>query len=231
MPERLMDSRIAALHQLIAALHERVAVEPVQAAEVLPKILEDLHTALEELHVAEEEQYQQNEALAAARLTAEVERQRYQELFDFAPDGYLVTDSDGMIQEANRAAAALLGVPQPHLLDKSLTGFIVERTPTFSAFLPRLRQLECMQDWEIHLQPWAGATFPAELTVATIHAAAGRGRSALAAARHLAAQAGRGGPQAGPQNSGASGRRAYSRAATYECPVAGRNWRAPTRRH
>src|SRR5215475_684558 len=161
-PERLLNSRIAALHQ-------RVAAESVQVAEVLPELLEDLHTALEELHVAEEEQYQQNEALAAAHLTAEVERQRYQELFDFAPVGYLVTDADGMIQEANRAGAALLGVPQPHLLDKSLTDFIAEEErPTFSALLPRLRQLEGMQDWEIRLQPRAGATFPAELTVATM---------------------------------------------------------------
>ena len=170
MHERLLDSRIAALHQLIAALHQRVVAEPGQAAEAVPEILEDLHTALEELHVAEEEQYQQNEALVAARLSAEVERQRYQELFDFAPDGYLVTDSNGIIQEANRAAAALLGVPQPQLLDKALTDFIAEEErPTFSAFLPRLLQLECMQDWEIRLQPWAGATFPTELTVAAIH--------------------------------------------------------------
>ena len=169
MHERLLDSRIAALHQLIAALHQRVVAEPGQAAEAVPEILEDLHTALEELHVAEEEQYQQNEALVAARLSAEVERQRYQELFDFAPDGYLVTDSNGIIQEANRAAAALLGVPQPQLLDKALTDFIAEEErPTFSAFLPRLLQLECMQDWEIRLQPWAGATFPTELTVAAI---------------------------------------------------------------
>lgn len=170
MHERLLDSRIAALHQLIAALHQRVVAEPGQAAEAVPEILEDLHTALEELHVAEEEQYQQNEALVAARLSAEVERQRYQELFDFAPDGYLVTDSNGIIQEANRAAAALLGVPQPQLLDKALTDFIAEEErPTFSAFLPRRLQLECMQDWEIRLQPWAGATFPTELTVAAIH--------------------------------------------------------------
>jgi len=164
-----MDSRITALHQLIAALHQRVAAEPVQTAQLLPELLEDLHTALEELQVAEEEQYQQNAALAAARLTAEAERQRYQELFDFAPVGYLVTDPDGVIQEANQAAAALLGVPQPRLLDRPLTGFIAEEErQSFRAFLPRLRQLDSMQDWEIRLQPWASATFPAELTVVTI---------------------------------------------------------------
>jgi PAS domain S-box-containing protein len=146
----------------------------MRAAEVLPELLEDLHTALEELHVAEEEQYQQNEALAAARLTAEAERQRYQELFDFAPDGYLVTDSDGIIQETNRAAAALLGMPQPRLLDRLLTDFIAEEErQAFSAFVPQLRQLESLQDWEIRLQPWAGATFPAELTMATIRTSQG----------------------------------------------------------
>ncbi len=169
MSERLVDSRITSLHRLIAALHERVAAEPVRAAEVLPEILEDLHTALEELHVAEEEQYQQNEALAATRLTAEAERQRYQELFDFAPDGYLVTDPDGIIQETNRAAAVLLGVPQPRLLDQPLVSFIAEEErPAFCSFLSQGQQLEYMQDWEIRLQPLAGATFPAELTVATI---------------------------------------------------------------
>jgi two-component system, NarL family, invasion response regulator UvrY len=173
-PERLVGNRIAFLHQLIAALHERLAAEPVQAAAVLPELLEDLHTALEELHVAEEEQHQQNEALVAARLTAEAERQRYQELFDFAPDGYLVTDADGIIQEANQAAAVLLGVPQPRLLDKPLVSFIAEEgRQAFRAFLPQLQQLEGRQDWEIRLQPVAGATFPAELTVATIRAPQG----------------------------------------------------------
>jgi len=169
MAERLVDSRIAVLHRFITTLRERVAAEPVQAAEMLPEILADLQVALEELHVAEEEQHQQNEALAAVRLTAEAERQRYQELFDFAPDGYLVTDPDGIIQEANRAAASLLGVPQPDLLDKPLAGFIAEEErQAFRTSLPQLRQLACRQDWEIRLQPRAGATFPSELTVAPI---------------------------------------------------------------
>jgi PAS domain S-box-containing protein len=174
MSERLVDSRITIVHQLIAALHDRVAAEPAQAAEVLPEILEELHTALEELHVAEEEQYQQNEALATARLSAEAERQRYQELFDFAPDGYLVTDTDGMIQEANRTAAVLLGVPQAQLLHKPLANFIAEEgRQAFCSFLSQMQQRECIQDWEIRLQPLAGTSFPAELTVATIRTSQG----------------------------------------------------------
>ena len=36
------------------------------------------------------------------------DRRRYQELFEFAPDGYIVSDGFGVIQEANQAALALL---------------------------------------------------------------------------------------------------------------------------
>lgn len=50
---------------------------------------------------------QEDDALVATRQTVEAERQRYQALFEFAPDGYLVTDANGRIQEANCAIAIL----------------------------------------------------------------------------------------------------------------------------
>jgi len=52
--------------------------------------LEALSAAVEELHVAGEELRQQNEELTATRQIAEAERQRYQDLFAFAPDAYLI---------------------------------------------------------------------------------------------------------------------------------------------
>jgi len=61
----------------------------------------------------------------AAREALETERQRYRDLFEFAPDGYLVTDADGTIQEANQAAALLLGVRQDFLGGKPLVVFVV----------------------------------------------------------------------------------------------------------
>ena len=86
--------------------------------------LVELSIALEELQVAEEELRQQNEELLAARQMAEMERQRYQDLFDFAPDGYLVTDPQGVIREANRVAAILFQVPQGFLIGKPLLLFV-----------------------------------------------------------------------------------------------------------
>jgi PAS domain S-box-containing protein len=54
----------------------------------------------------------------------EEERHRYRDLFDFAPDAYLVTDLQGTIQEANHAAAELLHVERRELAGKPLAAFV-----------------------------------------------------------------------------------------------------------
>ncbi len=72
-----------------------------------------LSSALEELRAAEEQ-------LLEARTEAETERYRYQDLFELAPDGYLVTDGRGTITEANRAAVAMLNIPVQYVVGKPL---------------------------------------------------------------------------------------------------------------
>jgi PAS domain S-box-containing protein len=53
-------------------------------------------------------------------------RMRYQEFFEFAPDGYLVTDALGVILEANHATAALLQCSKAFLIGKPLGLFVME---------------------------------------------------------------------------------------------------------
>jgi len=147
-----------------SALHEqgRVAGVPLKA-------LEKLRTALDELHTAQEELSEQNEELARARQAVEVERQRYQELFDFAPDGYLITTTDGTIQEANRAAAALLQVSQRFLIGKQLLVFVPQaERKAFRASLGQFLHTGKSEEWEVRLQPRGGALFDAALAVAAV---------------------------------------------------------------
>lgn len=94
-----------------------------QSAEIM-QINQELQLALEELQGVEEELREQNQELIVARELIELERQRYQDLFEFAPDGYLVTDTAGIIQEANQAAAILLAVRPKYLVNKPLILFI-----------------------------------------------------------------------------------------------------------
>ncbi|MFN6568562.1 PAS domain S-box protein [Dendronalium sp. ChiSLP03b] len=137
-----------------------------QSAEVM-QVNQELQLTLEELQVAEEELRQQNVELAFARETAEFERQRYQDLFEFAPDGYLVTDVYGFIQEANNAAGTLLSVRQNYLVGKPLILFIAEQDR--HRFITQLQSLQDVQDWEIYLQPQDRKPFPASIRIATVY--------------------------------------------------------------
>src|SRR5581483_11759267 len=129
----------------------------------------------EELEIAEEELRQQTEELLAARAHAEQERRRYQALFEFAPDGYLITDREGIILEANEAALVLLRVPPNFLPGKPLRVFIAQaETKEFHARLTHLLQTEKTEEWELSVQPRSGAAFAAGLRVAPVIDANGK---------------------------------------------------------
>jgi PAS domain S-box-containing protein len=52
---------------------------------------------------------------------------RYRELFEFGPDGYLITDGYGVILDVNHPASALLGCSKQHLLNKPLAFLLQEK--------------------------------------------------------------------------------------------------------
>ncbi|MFH7245084.1 MAG: PAS domain-containing protein [Spirulina sp.] len=122
-----MELKIEAIYQRALALQQRASETPIQA-DLLATALHDLHGVLEELRAAQEELLQQNQALVEAHQTIELERQRYQDLFNLAPQAYLVTDATGQIQEANHAMAILLNRP-PSSVDHKLMWISVDRQP------------------------------------------------------------------------------------------------------
>ncbi|NJR73572.1 MAG: PAS domain S-box protein [Scytonema sp. CRU_2_7] len=152
-----------ALQQAHLELERRVQERTTE----LQQANEKLQITLEELQVTEEELRQQNEELATSRQTIELERQRYQDLFEFAPDGYLVTDTKGNIQEANHAAATLLSIQQQYLIGKPLFIFIAEQERR--AFRTRFAHLQEMQYWEVNLKPSSEEPFPAILAVSSLY--------------------------------------------------------------
>jgi PAS domain S-box-containing protein len=100
---------------------------------------------------------------------AEIEGRRYQELFDFAPDAYLVTDTAAIIQEVNNAAAALFIVPKHRLRGKPLILFVdPEERRTFHDRLRHLSQRRSAHTWEIRLQPRHGDPLCAAITTAVV---------------------------------------------------------------
>jgi PAS domain S-box-containing protein len=129
----------------------------------------DLLSALEELTVADEELRQQNEELVRSRDELQRERQKYFELFDFAPDAYLVTDTQGMIREANIAASHLLGVPAQFLVGKPLPTYFEQNAKrSYRQQLDRLCGIERIDDWEISLVPRNGVPTAVAVSIGRI---------------------------------------------------------------
>ena len=81
---------------------------PEQPEPALDKVIQGFSTALNELKEIIKELTSQKEMEAAAALRYKTRERHYQELFDGAPNGCLVTDSKAVIQESNRVAANLL---------------------------------------------------------------------------------------------------------------------------
>ncbi len=119
--ERQADASIRRLE----SLSDRVlGASETPALPLVAEMLEELSAAVEEFEVSTEEIHVQNEALAEAKKQLDLESARYRELFDLAPDGYLVTNTLGIILEANRAASELLGTPGHFLDQKPVVVFV-----------------------------------------------------------------------------------------------------------
>jgi two-component system sensor kinase FixL len=92
--------------------------------------------------------------LEAAYQEAQDQVLRYRELFEFAPDGYLVTDAFGVIEQANHAAATLLQQRKEFLIGKPLAIFTAgEQRAAFYHHLTELRRQARTASWEVRLQP------------------------------------------------------------------------------
>lgn len=174
-PEGELSALLRDVRSIAGVLLSKVSSPPGLSS--TPVSDNDIKLAFEELQLAEEELRVQNDELLRAHQALEVERQRYQELFDFAPDGSLATDLSGVVQEANRAAAALLGVDRCSLVGKPLSLFVSSEEQE------RLRQnLEAFQQdeigqpvrWETSMHSLEGVPFAASVAVTPIRDARGK---------------------------------------------------------
>ncbi len=86
----------------------------------------DVRKLLHEMQVHQIELELQNEELRAAQQELEATRDRYADLYDFAPVGYCTLDEKGIILEANLTAATLLGVERGKLIKQPITRFILK---------------------------------------------------------------------------------------------------------
>ncbi|MCB0166929.1 MAG: PAS domain S-box protein, partial [Anaerolineae bacterium] len=121
--------------------------------------LDNLRSLLQKMHKGEETRL-------AYHASAEAEYRYYQQLFEFAPDGYLVTDVAGIVKDANRAAETLLNQSLDFLKDKFIDSFVSKEVrPSFHDYLHYLEdsRVTAYDDWQTIIEPPGLPAFPATI--------------------------------------------------------------------
>ena len=132
----------------------------------------DTQRLVHELQVHQIELAMQNEELRKARDEMETGLERYTELYDFAPVGYLTLDREGTIREANLTSASLLGIERSRLVKRRFALCVsAADLPAFNSFLAKVFASKVRESCEVTLLKEGKP--PVELRIAAAVAAAG----------------------------------------------------------
>ncbi len=171
--QQTFEKDISALRRRLEAIATDTRLSDKARLDIL---IHDLGVSLEELEVTHEELLAANEEMEESRRQVESERQRYLDLFEGAPDGYVVTDANGMIVEANTAAASMLNTRSDFLEGRPLVLFVAgEGKKEFHSRVTRLSSgvAEEMRQWELALQPRDLTPLPVMVSVSAVREAEG----------------------------------------------------------
>lgn len=113
---------------------------------------EDARRLLHELEVHQIELEMQNTELRLARDESEALLEKYTELYDFAPVGYLTLAADSTINLANLTGAAMLGMGRSNLVGRSFNLLVAPgQRAGFKTFLNQVFEEQAKQSAEFEL--------------------------------------------------------------------------------
>lgn len=140
----------------VSVLQEHADREVGAQSTTLLTLIEELHIAVAELLTNEEEFRLKQEQWTEVQERLRTERQYYADLFDQAPDAYLVTTAAGVIRHANVSASVLLKTSKVSLTGKPLLVFVADtHKRLYLDQLDRLRNPPggVVRNWNLSLHP------------------------------------------------------------------------------
>ncbi|MCX5723220.1 MAG: PAS domain S-box protein [Nitrospirae bacterium] len=157
-PRRPAGAKLPASARKVAALPGQALQQVVHKSQVQQLVLE-----------------LQNEELRRVQAELEAARDRYVGLYDFSPAGHLTLDSQGLIEEANLRAGALLGLDRDQLVLQPLAPFIAaEDEDLFQRHCRAVVQTGLRQSCEVRLREGAGGVRWVHLESLAVHEQPGR---------------------------------------------------------
>lgn len=158
------EQRLKALRRRAEAVAKAYHAEVSRGDQTLSpaKAIKTLH----ELRVHQIELEMQNEELRSTQLQLDAERDRYFQLYDLAPVGYLSVSEKGLILQANLSATQLLKGARIHLAKQLFSNFIAPSDQDIYYLLRRkVIDTRQTQTCELQMKPKGSRPFWARLTV------------------------------------------------------------------
>ena len=158
------EQRLKALRRRAEAVAKAYHAEVSRGDQTLSpaKAIKTLH----ELRVHQIELEMQNEELRSTQLQLDAERDRYFQLYDLAPVGYLSVSEKGLILQANLSATQLLKGARIHLAKQLFSNFIAPSDQDIYYLLRRkVIDTRQTQTCELQMKPKGSQPFWARLTV------------------------------------------------------------------
>ena len=172
----LPDDKTADEQGLRVAAERQIDNSPQDAP--LARTAEEL---LHELQVHQVELEMQNEALRQTQLALAESRDRYVDLYEFAPVGYITLSAEGMIEQINLTGATLLGRERKKLLHRSFASLVIAADQDrFVQHFLDVKRGDGRDRAEFELQRGDGTAFQAQLDCVLQKAAAGRASIGIA---------------------------------------------------
>ena len=137
--------------------------------------VKEVQQLVHELQVHQIELEMQNEELRRTQVELEATRERYVDLYDFSPAGYLTLDTQGTIVEVNLRAETLFGINRKELIGQSFTRFIARSDAgTFQRHSQEVLKTGTRQTCEVHLRTKGDASCCVHLESLAVHDETGR---------------------------------------------------------
>ena len=172
VPNKTIVSGKPAISDEIPSRPQNAEKMPLKQHRALDKMsADDLQRVIQELRVHQIELEMQNEELRFMQLDLEASREKYFDLYNLAPVGYITLNEQGIVMEANLTAAFMLGQERSYLIRQPLARFICrEDQNLYYLCNKRLLETHMQQLCEVRMVRKDGVHFWVRIDVSKAHA-------------------------------------------------------------
>jgi|GEM_PF-1920771 len=158
------DDRGAQVYDFPLWAERAMRLKSLQVEDISSLGADDVSRLIRELQTHQVEATMQNEELKRIHQELKEAKDKYSDLYDFAPVGYFTLSNAGLILEVNRTGAALLGRAKDRLVKKPFSSFLsTDDYPTYYSHLKHVFGAKTRVTCEIQLERRDGTRFPARL--------------------------------------------------------------------